>query len=66
MAKHKRSNKVLGAILNVTPKRLKPTMKKAIKRIPGQVESGKKMVGNRFNTILYGKNYKGQKRGKKR
>ena len=61
MAKRKRGNKILGAVLNVTPKRLKPTMKKAIKRIPGQVTHGKNMVGNRVNTILYGK-----KRGKKR
>ena len=64
MAKGKRGNKILGAVLNVTPKRLKPTMKKAIKRIPSQVESGKNMVGDRFNTIMYGKKYK--KRGKKR
>ena len=62
MAKRKRGNKILGAILNVTPKRLKPTMKKAIKGVPGQVERGKKMVGDRFNTIMYGKNYRGKKR----
>ena len=61
MAKRKRGNKVLGAVLNGTPKRLKPTVKKAIKRIPSQVESGKNMIGNRFNIIMFGK-----KRGKKR
>ena len=61
MAKRKRGNKILGAVLNVTPKRFKPTMKKAIKRIPSQVESGKNMVGDRFNIIMYGK-----KRGRKR
>ena len=58
MAKRKRGNKILGAILNVTPKRLKPTMKKAIKGVPGQVERGKKMVDNRINIILYGKKRK--------
>jgi len=62
MAKRKRGNKILGAILNVTPKRLKPTMKKAIKGVPGKVESGKKMVDKRFNTIIYGKNYRSKKR----
>ena len=58
MAKRKRGNKILGAILNVTPKRLKPTMKKVIKGAPGQVERGKKMVDNRINIILYGKKRK--------
>jgi len=58
MVKRKRGNKVLGAILNVTPKALKPTMKKAIKEIPGQVEHGKNMVSNRFNIIMYGKKRK--------
>jgi len=62
MAKRKRGNKVLGTVLNVTPKRLKPLMKRAIKGVPGQVERGRNMVGNRFNTIIYGKNYKGKKR----
>ena len=61
MAKRKRGNKILGAILNVTPKRLRPTMKKAIKGVPDQVESGKNTIENRFNIIMYGK-----KRGKKR
>ena len=62
MAKRKRSNKVFGYLLNVTPKRLKPTMKKVIKGVPGKVESGKKMVDKRFNTIIYGKNYRSKKR----
>ena len=64
MAKRKRGNKVLGAILNVTPKQFKSPMKKTIKRIPSQVEHGKNMVGDRVNTIMYGKKYK--KRGRKR
>ena len=62
MAKRNRSNKVLGYLLNATPKRLKPTVKKAIKGVPGKVERGKNMVGDRFNTIMYGKNYRGKKR----
>jgi len=37
-------------------------MKKAIKGVPGKVESGKKMVDKRFNTIIYGKNYRSKKR----
>ena len=55
MVKRKRGNKVLGAILNVTPKALKPTVKMVIKGVPRQVENGKKMVNNGFNVIMYGK-----------
>ena len=62
MAKRKRGNKVLGAILNVTPKRLKPTMKNAIKGVPEQVKRGKNMISNEFNTFMFGKKYKGKKR----
>ena len=62
MAKRKRGNKVLGAILNATPKALKPTVKKVIKGVPGQVKRGKKLVGNEFNTFMFGKKYKGKKR----
>ena len=58
MARRKRGNKILGAILNVTPKPLKSTMKKVIKGVPGKVERGKKTVDNRINLILYGKKRK--------
>jgi len=58
MDKRKRGNKILGAILNVTPKRFKPTVTKRIKAISSRVEQGKKTVNNQVHKITYGKKRK--------